>query len=45
VGKHDDRKKNEDERKQQSNGQPPTGTRITPNEPDGRHSAPEENEE
>jgi hypothetical protein len=45
VGKHDDRNKDEEERKQQSNGQVPPGTRISPKDPKGKHSVPEADED
>jgi len=41
VGKHDDKNKEEDERKQQGNGQVPADTRISPKDPQGRHGASE----
>ncbi|MBV9140189.1 MAG: hypothetical protein JO115_04625 [Pseudonocardiales bacterium] len=44
VGKHEDKHKDEQERKRQSNGQVPPGTRISPKEPRGKHSAPEPDE-
>ena len=45
MGKHEDRNKDEQERKQQSNGQVLPGTRISPKDPQGKHSAPEPEEE
>jgi hypothetical protein len=45
VGKHDDRKKDEEEKKQQSNDQVPSGTRVSPKDPEGKHSAPEPDED
>jgi hypothetical protein len=45
VGKHEDRPKDEQEKKQQSNGQVPPGTRISPKDPQGKHSAPDPDEE
>jgi hypothetical protein len=45
VGKHEDKHKDEQEKKQQSNGQVPPGTRISPKEPKGKHSAPDPDEE
>ncbi|MGH3798905.1 MAG: hypothetical protein ACRDTD_02010 [Pseudonocardiaceae bacterium] len=45
MGKHDDQNKEEDERKQQNNGQVPADTRVTPKEPEGKHSAPESEED
>jgi hypothetical protein len=44
VGKHHDKGKEEDERKQQGNGQVPAGTRVSPNDPQGRRSTPEPDE-
>lgn len=45
MGKHDDKNKDEQERKQQSNGQVSPGTRISPKEPEGKHSKPEPEED
>jgi hypothetical protein len=44
VGKHDDKDKEEDERKQQGNGQVSADTRISPKDPEGKHSEPEDDE-
>lgn len=38
MGKHDDRNKDEEERKQQGNGQVARGTQISRDDPEGRHS-------
>ena len=45
MGKHDDKQRDEDERKQQSNGQPPPGTQISRKESEGRHSALDESKD
>lgn len=45
MGKHDDRDKEEAERKQQGNGQVPADTRISPKDPESKHSEPEDDEE
>jgi hypothetical protein len=44
VGKHDDKDNEESERKQQSNGQVSADTRISPKDPEGKHSKPEDDE-
>ncbi|MGH3846871.1 MAG: hypothetical protein ACRDR6_29740 [Pseudonocardiaceae bacterium] len=44
MGKHDDKDKEEDERKQQGNGQVSADTRISPKDPEGKHSEPEDDE-
>jgi hypothetical protein len=41
VGKHHDKDKEEDERRQQGNGRVPPGTVVSPKDPQGKHSAPE----
>lgn len=44
MGKHYDKDKEEAERKQQSNGKIPPGIRVSPKDPQSKHSAPEPDE-
>ncbi len=45
MSKHEDKGKDEDEKTRQSNGQVPTGTPVSPEEPKGKHSAPDPKED
>lgn len=45
MGKHHDKDKEEDERRQQGNGRVPPDTWVSRKDPEGRHSAPGAEEE
>lgn len=45
MAKHYDQNKERDESQQQGNGRVPPGTLISRKEPEGEHSAPEEDDD